>query len=196
MKELIFVTSNKGKQASAQKYFDEKEIKVHSYEYQIDEPNINDIEYIAKYKVIQAYNKVKKPCIALDAGFYIPSYPNNPNFPGAFPKRELLDKIGIKGLLEVMKNIDNRECYFKECLAYYDGKEILYFHGISKGTLSHKEKGLDNSKKWSDLWYVFIPQNCTKTLAEMTDEERECRNDQHTSALKEFSNWLTIQLKR
>ena len=190
MKEIVFVTSNKGKQASAQKHFNEKEIKVLCYDYQIHEPQVNDIQFIAKQKVLQAYEKVKKPCIALDAGFYIPFYPNIANFPGAFPKRELLDKIGIKGLLENMKNVKDRSCYFKECLAYYDGKDIFYFYGISKGSLSYEEKGIDSDKKWSDLWYVFIPLNCTKTLAEMSETERINRNDNHTSALKEFSDWF------
>src|SRR5574344_2312951 len=106
MKEIVFVTGNVGKQASAQKYFDESKIKVECYNYDYDEPNINDIELIAISKVKQAYNRVNKPCIALDCGFYIPEYPNNPNFPGAFPKRELLDKIGINGLLQNMKNVN------------------------------------------------------------------------------------------
>ena len=57
MKEIIFVTSNKGKQKSAQKYFNEKEIKVNCYEYDIEEPQINDIQYIAKHKVLQVYKK-------------------------------------------------------------------------------------------------------------------------------------------
>jgi XTP/dITP diphosphohydrolase len=189
MKEIIFVTGNKGKQASAQKHFDENEIVVNCYDYEISEPDVNDIEFIAKAKVMQAYEKVAKPCISLDCGFYIPNYPNNPNFPGAFPKRELLEKIGINGLLENMKDIEDRECYFKECLAYYDGKDISFFYGLSHGTLSTSERGVDNAKKWSDLWYVFVPDNCDKTLAEMTDDERINRIDGHTNAILEFSNW-------
>ena len=191
MKEIVFVTSNKGKQASAQKNFNNQKVKVLCYNYEIDEPKVNDIQFIAKQKVLQAYEKVKKPCIALDVGFYIPSYPNKPNFPGAFPKRELLDKIGIKGLLKNMKRIKDRTCYFKECLAYYDGTNIVYFYGTSEGKLSYKEKGINSDKKWSDLWYVFIPFNCTKTLAQMSEEERQNRNDNHTSALKEFSTWFS-----
>lgn len=57
-------------------------------------------------------------------------------FQGAFPKRKLLNKIGIDGLLEVMKEVEDRKCYFKECLAYYDGTEVIYFYGVSNGTLS------------------------------------------------------------
>lgn len=190
MKEIIFVTGNEGKRKSAQNYFNETEVELKCFDYDIIEPNVNDIEYIAKVKVLEAYKKVGKPCIALDAGFYIPNYPNNPNFPGAFPKRELLDKIGIKGLLENMKYVEDRNCYFKECLAYYNGEELLYFYGMSKGTLAPEIRGLDSDKKWSDLWYVFIPENYTKTLAQMTDEERTNRQDGHTSAIKEFVNFI------
>lgn len=196
MKNIVFVTNNEGKRKSAQKYFNEDQIKISCYNFDIKEPEINDIEYIAKYKVMEAYKKVNKPCIALDVEFYIPNYPNNPNFPGAFVRRELIDKLGIDGLLKNMENVKNRECYFKECLAYYNGKEILYFYGISKGTLSYKQKGLDSDKKWSDLWYIFIPNNSNKTLAEMTNDERDNRKDNHISALKEFSNWFINNKKK
>lgn len=198
MKEIIFVTSNKGKIASAQKHFEDTDVLLKCYEYELNEPKINNIDLIATSKVLQAYEKVKSPCIALDAGFYIKNYPNNPDFPGAFPKRDLLETIGINGLLENMKDVEDRYCYFKECLAYYDGKDIKYFYGITQGVLSKEILGNDTNKKWSDLWCVFIPKNCNKTLAQMTDEERINRNDGHTNAINEFKKWyLTIpSLKR
>ena len=132
-KEIVFVTTNKGKLATAQKYFN-KDVKIVYCDYEIEEPNINDIEVIATHKVTEAFKLVNKPCISLDAGFYIPNYPGNPNFPGAFPKRELLNKIGIDGLLKNMKDVKNRECYFKECLAYFDGKQLKTFYGYVRGT--------------------------------------------------------------
>lgn len=187
MKEIVFVTGNTGKRKSAEKHL--KNTVVTCLDFNFIEPDINDIEYIAKEKVLDAYKNVNKPCIALDAGFYIPNYPNNPNFPGAFPKREILDTIGVVGLLENMKDVTDRNCYFKECLAYYDGENIKYFYGISKGRLSTEIKGNDSAKKWSELWYVFIPDNNNKTLAEMTDEERQNRNDLSTSAIEEFGKW-------
>jgi XTP/dITP diphosphohydrolase len=189
MREIIFVTSNKGKQASAQKHFNESEIKVICYDFEVFEPDVNDIEFIAKTKVIQAYKKVGKPCISLDAGFYIPNYPDKPDFPGAFPKRDLLEKKGIDGLLESMKDVKDRVCYFKECLAYYDGSNIEFFYGTSYGNLAYQKRGINSQNKWSDLWYVFIPFNCQKTLAEMSDHERLNRSDNHTNALIEFSHW-------
>ena len=46
-------------------------------------------------------------------------------------------------------------------------------------------------KKWSDLWYVFIPEGFTKTLAQMTDIERENRNAEHVedSSFSKFAKW-------
>ncbi len=193
MKEIVFVTGNKGKVATAQKYFDDNKIKLLTYDYDYEEPNINDIEIIAISKVKQAYRVVGKPCIALDSGFYIPNYPNNPNFPGAFPKRELLEKIGIDGLLEKMKNVENRYCYFKEVLAYFDGENIKLFYGISEGYLSREKREIDINKKWSDLWSVFIPFNYTKTLAEMTEDELKQYLDTADNAIKKFAESNTKQ---
>lgn len=189
MKEIVFVTSNIGKLQSAQSYIDKK-LKLINFDFDIVEPEINDIEVIAEYKVKEAFKMVKKPCISLDAGFYIPNYPNNPNFPGAFPRRELLEKIGIDGLLKNMHGVAERECYFKECLAYYDGKTLKKFFGLSKGSLSTEKRGVDSDKKWSELWYVFIPKNNHKTMAEMSDEERNNRNDDYVNPFIEFSNWF------
>lgn len=189
MKEIIFVTGNKGKQFLLQKKFEGSDVTVGITDFSFEEPDVNDIEYIAKEKVLYAYERLKKPCVALDAGFYIPNYPGKPNFPGAFPKRELLDKIGLEGLIKNMEGVEDRYCYFKEVLAYYDGENIKFFYGLSEGSLSNNIKEVDSDKKWSELWYVFIPKNETKTLSEMTYLERENRKDNHTSAINEFVHW-------
>jgi XTP/dITP diphosphohydrolase len=76
-----------------------------------------------------------------------------------------------------------------ECLAYYDGNDLKYFYGISKGNLATSIRGINRESKWSDLWYVFIPQNHMHTLAEMSEEERNIRIDGHTSAIEEFAKW-------
>lgn len=188
MQEIYLVTSNKGKVCSFKNNFSDDNVIVNWVKLDIEEPYINDIEKIADFKVMNAYKTINKPCVSIDAGFYVKNFPDNPNFPGAFPKRDLIEKIGIKGLLEKMKNVNDRECFFKECLAYYDGNTLKHFYGMSEGVLSHERIGDDN-KKWSDLWSVFIPLNCSKTMAQMTDEERKTRPDGHTSCVKEFTKW-------
>ena len=185
MEEIVFVTHNKGKAKSAQRYFDN--IKFITYDFELDEPRSDDLKEIATKKVLQAYEKLKKPCIALDAGFFIDELNG---FPKAFVNFAL-ETIGIDGILKLMENKENRTCRFEECLAYHDGKQIHYFYGRHPGNLSYDIEGKDREEKWSDLWYIFKPKYFEKTLAQMDEKEREERRkiDGSYEALQEFAKW-------
>ena len=183
--EIYFVTSNKGKVASAEKQL--KNIKVKIFDYDLIEPRSDDVREIAEYKVKEAYKVIGKPCIALDAGFFIEELNG---FPRAFV-HFALDTLGIEGILKQMEGVENRKCCFKECLSYYDGENLINFYGNNEGTLATEIRGNDTDKKWSDLWYIFIPYGYDKTLAEMTDEERNSRKrcKECDSAMKELSDY-------
>lgn len=183
MNKIVYVTSNKGKVASAQKFFDDTEIEI--YNYDLIEPRSDDIREIAESKVRQAYKIVKKPCIALDAGFFIDELNG---FPRAFVNFAL-DTVGLDGILRLMEGNPNRACRFQECMAYYDGKDLKLFNGLYEGTLSTEKRGIDSEKKWSVLWYIFVPNGSDKTLAEMTDDERAAVNAKATDATREFAEW-------
>ena len=184
MNEIVFVTHNKGKIASASKQLEGVNFKV--FEYDLEEPRSDDIKYISKYKVMEAYKLVNKPCISLDSGFWIDELNG---FPRAFVNFAL-DTIGITGILKLMEGKENRSCRFTECLSYYDGKEIHQFMGEHKGKLSKEVLGNDTEQKWSELWYIFKPYGYDKTLAQMTDEERITRNKYDSvDAMSEFVKW-------
>ena len=116
MNEILFVTHNKGKIATAKKQLQEIDFKV--FEYDLEEPRSDNIKYISKYKVMEAYKLVNKPCISLDSGFWIDELNG---FPRAFVNFAL-DTIGIEGILKLMEGKENRAGRFTECLSYYDGK--------------------------------------------------------------------------
>ena len=101
-----------------------------------------------------------------------------------------------QNLLKIMKDVSDRSCYFLDCLTFYDGNDYYQFFGVSKGTLSKEPKGNESKKYKSNLCYVFIPNNCSKTLAEMSDEERNNRPDNRTSATDEFINWYVNDYKK
>lgn len=185
---LTYVTGNYGKYVRVKERFEKSNLDINFYKYDLDEPLINDIEFISKEKAKSAYDLLNSPVFVADSGFYIEDYPNNPGYPGAFVKRSGVSS-DIDHLLEVMNGVENRNCYFLECLTYYDGSEFKQFFGKSAGTLSLEKKGPELKKSMSNLWEVFIPNNYTKTLAEMTDFERENRNDNRTSAIDEFIQW-------
>lgn len=189
--EIVFVTSNKGKMASAQRHFTDIKFKI--YNHDLIEPRSDDIREIAEFKVRQAYELIQKPCLALDAGFFIEALNG---FPRAFVNFTL-DTLGIEGILKQMQDVENRKCAFKECLAYYDGLNLLHFDGNVEGILATKIKGYNNDQKWSDLWYIFIPFGYNKTLAELSNEEinKRPRCPQNTSAMEEFADYHRLTKK-
>lgn len=185
---ITYVTGNYGKYISVKESFQNEEIDVDFLNYDFEEPEVNDIEQISRAKVIEAYTLIKQPCFVADTGFYIDAYPNNPGYPGAFVKRSGISS-DVEQLLEVMKGEDNRNCRFVDCLTFYDGNDFYTFFGVSLGSLSYQVRGTIEKKAKSNLWSVFIPNNCDKTLAEMNDDERKNRNDGHTSATALFISW-------
>ena len=187
MNEIVFVTHNQGKIASASKQLEGVNFKV--FEYELPEPRSDNIKYISKYKVMEAYKLVNMPCISLDCGFLVDELNG---FPRAFVNFAL-DTIGINGILKLMDGKENRKCKFTECLSYYDGENLYQFFGYDKGKLANKVLGNDSNKKWSDLWYIYIPEGFDKTLAQMNDEERYIRkvnkSEYTKSSLEEFAKW-------
>lgn len=194
MENLTYVTGNYGKYISVKEKFENAGIIIDYFKCDLDEPSINDIKFISKEKAKEAYKKLCRPVFVVDSGFYIKNYPNNPEYPGAFVKRSGVSS-NIEQLLETMKEVNDRSCYFLDCLTFFDGDEYYQFFGISKGSLSTKPRGQENKKAKSNLWYVFIPNNCTKTLAEMTDNERNNRIDNRISATEEFISWYKSNYK-
>ena len=89
-----------------------------------------------------------------------------------------------------MEGKDHRNCRFTECLSYYDGKELHQFMGKHEGMLADKIQGQDTDKKWSDLWYIYKPLGYDKTLAEMSEEERNNRErNGSVNSMEEFAKW-------
>lgn len=187
MENITYVTGNYGKYISVKEKFERNGIEIDYYNLDLYEPDINDISLISQEKAFLAYAKINSPVFVIDSGFYIKNYPNKPNYPGAFVKRSKVAS-DIEKLLKDMEDVNDRTCYFLDCLTYYDGCEFVQFYGKSEGILSREIRGNKLKKAKSNLWYVFIPKNHSKTLAEMTDEERENRCDD--DATYAFLSWL------
>lgn len=197
MEKIYYVTTNSGKIASANLHFKNSEIEIVGQNVEIEEPQINDIDQIAELKVRKAYEKFQVPCIANDSGFYINAWPHCKNWPGAFVHRELINKVGIDGVLNEMKDVTDRTCYFKQTLAFYDGKDLKLFHSITKGTLqTFRSSDYKNNSRWSELWEIFVPEGYDVTLSQFTDEMLEERTSKTVDCLSIFREWILNEYKK
>ncbi|MBI4119342.1 MAG: hypothetical protein HY456_00660 [Parcubacteria group bacterium] len=164
-------------------------IKILQFPLDIPEPRSSDVKEIADAKIRFAYERLKKPVAALDAGFYIHALNG---FPRAFVNFTL-ETIGLGGILTLVRG-KNRDCEFRECLAYLDDalNEPRYFMAHVRGRLAFEPKGTLQKHHWSPLSLIFVPEGNEKTLAEMSYDEylewREFSNKESTSKL--FVEWF------
>lgn len=182
------VTSNKNKYLTMKRNFDKYGIDLRQFEVSLPEIQSYEVEEVIKGKIKEAYNRLRKPCIVHDSGFFIPSIKG---FPGALV-HPILDKIDIEGILKLLENKD-RKCYFHECLAYYDGKnkDPMFFESKINGTIPFEPKGGKAHYHWSRLFEIFIPEGFSKTLAEMEENEyiKWHDNDENKKYIRNFENW-------
>jgi XTP/dITP diphosphohydrolase len=190
MKNIFFATKNRGKVASIRSALSEYKIKVVQVPLDFPEPRTEDLKKIAKEKVLFAYDQIRKPCIALDSGFYIYSL-------NGFPKTYVsfaLETIRIDGILRLVDG-RMRECESRNCLTYMDKTlaEPKSFESTVEGRLSETPRGIMKDYFWSELFMIFIPKGENKTLAEMsTHKYRKWRKQRYkNSYTTKFAGWIS-----
>lgn len=189
MKQIHFATTNKGKVNSLSKVLEAFGIEVIHEHIETPESRTDDLREIATQKVLAAYERIRKPIIAQDAGFYIHSLDG---FPRAFVNFAL-QTVGIEGILKLVEG-KPKECEFRNVLAYYDSNQEhpLLFESTIEGTLADSPRGVHPPYAWSQLSVIFIPKGKNKTQAEATEEEyqewiKEVHKDSYAS---KFAEWF------
>jgi XTP/dITP diphosphohydrolase len=190
MKQIYFATKNRGKVNSVRNALSRYGIEIVQIPLDMPEPRSDDLQEIAREKVLFAYEQIQKPCIALDAGFYIDSL-------NGFPKTFVnlaLETIGIDGILKLVEG-KPKTCEFRNCLAYMDENlsEPVYFESRVSGELSENPRGVIEDYAWSELFLIFIPEGTNKTLAEMTFDEYQAWRAQRyqDSFATKFAQWIS-----
>ena len=195
MNQIYFATTNKGKVNSVSTALSKHGIEVIHYPLELPEPRSDDLREIVREKVLFAYGKIRRPCIALDSGFYVNSL-------NGFPKAYVNFALGTIGIDGILKLVDGkpRDCEFRNCLAYLDAtlSEPVYFESNVEGLLSDFPRGEMQDYYWSELFLVFIPKGASKTLAEMTFEEyQEWRNQRYKDSFAtKFAEWISQRQQR
>ncbi len=108
-------------------------------------------------------------CFADDTGLEINALNGEPGVKSArYASEEKDDDANIKLVLNKMQGVAKRGAQFKTVIALnLDGEQHLFF-GVVKGTI--RKQRIGNNGFGYDP--IFEPENCGKTFAEMTLEEK------------------------
>ncbi len=120
-----------------------------------------------------------------DAGFFVEALNG---FPGPYSSY-VYEKIGSEGILKLLNGEDNRAAEFRSAVAYGEPQEsIKIFMNKIRGTVTFEKKGT----KGFGFDPIFIPNNETRTFAEMSIEEKSDRSHR-AGALNKFATWYLRQ---
>jgi XTP/dITP diphosphohydrolase len=170
--KLNFVTSNTGKASTLRNKLGEG-FELNQIKLDIVEPQANSVEEIVKIKASTAFSLSNEAIIVHDTSFVIPALNN---FPGPYIKF-ILETLGISGILKLMREVEDRSCFFVGSVCFYDGKDIKIFTKQSNlCQVATEIKGILPPNAWSPLWQIVIPSwSNGLTYAQIGQEEIKTR---------------------
>ncbi|ABR55127.1 non-canonical purine NTP pyrophosphatase, rdgB/HAM1 family [Methanococcus vannielii SB] len=145
------------------------------------------LEEVSKVGVKEIYNKIKKPVIVEDSGFFIESLNG---FPGTYSKY-VQETLGNEKILKLLKDEENRKAYFKTIIGYFDGIDLKLFRGEIFGSVSKEIKTSGFGFAYDS---IFIPEGQNKTFAEMTTKEKSDISHRKLAFYK-FKSYLESKVK-
>jgi XTP/dITP diphosphohydrolase len=174
---VLFASSNIHKYEEAKKILVKFGIKLEFFQTDLMEIQSDSLSEIALKKVLDAYDKCKKPVIVEDDGLFIDSLSG---FPGPFSSY-VFKTIGNNRILKMVG--DNRDAKFRAVIAYCDSnKKLKLFESSISGKISKNLQGVG----WG-YDPIFVPENQNKTYAELAEKNNLSHRYQ---SLKKFANWF------
>ena len=183
-KVVNFVTTNVHKFEEAQNLLANFEISIAKLSVEAVEIQDVHLENIAKYSVLDAVKNCGLPVFVEDAGLFIEALNE---FPGPYSKY-VLQRVGLKGVLKLMENVENRNACFKSAICFGGpDEEPTCFVGKVEGKISLELRG-DSGFGYDP---IFVPsEGDGRTFAEMSLPEKNCYSHR-ARALKLFAEWYS-----
>jgi len=155
-----------------------------------------DLHVMVQAEVVNAYSKIKVPCIVEHAGLIFEDYKDR-LYPGGLTK-PMWDTLKERFIAETGSK--GRRAIARAVVAYCDGKSIRTFTGETPGTIADAPRG-SREFYWDT---IFIPDGTSgaavgKTYAEIVDDAslglvyKMKHLSQSGKAMKEFLEFISSQ---
>jgi XTP/dITP diphosphohydrolase len=169
---LIFATHNRNKAIEIQKIL-VNNIQVYTLEdigFQEEIPeDQSTIEGNSAFKAQFIYENFKENCFADDTGLEIEALNGRPGVHSARYAGDLKDaEANMNRVLQELNGTSNRNARFKTVISLIIDGQIHQFEGLVNGRIIEEKKG----SKGFGYDPIFIPENESKTFAEMELNEK------------------------
>ncbi len=172
---INFITSNLGKLKEFKQIL-EPEIKVNHIKLSYPELRNDNPEEIARMSAEMLANKLKKAVVVEDSGLFIKALNDFPGTCSAYIHK----RIGLRGILKLMKGVKDRECVYRSAVAYCKpNKKPISFLGEEKGRVAESIRGSFGFGHDP----IFVPEGNNKTYGEMKNVE-EAKKIRRRAVLK------------
>lgn len=179
MKEIIFVTGNDNKFKEIVSEFPEFNLKREKID--LDEIQSLDIVEVNKYKLKQAYEKLKCPVMVDDTSFEIDALNG---LPGTFIKF-FEQKLGQFTLSKLIEGKDIRGGSAICSISYYDGQDFIIGLGEVRGEILRLDDLRLEFGEGFGFDFCFIPEEYDKTFAQLGLEVKK-KISHRALAIKNF----------
>ncbi len=188
--KLIFATHNKNKAFEIQKLLPDT-FQVLT----LDDLNFHDeipeneptIELNSAFKANFVFNRFEENCFADDTGLEIEFLNGRPGVHSArYAGIERNSDANMNLVLREMLNAENRKARFKTVITLILNDKQHIFEGIVNGTIISEKRG-ENGFGYDP---IFIPENESKTFAEMNLSEKN-QFSHRARALEKMIHFLT-----
>ena len=181
---FVVVTSNPGKAREFESIFSGYGLSFRIEPIKTPEIQAVDLRIIAEQSAIYAYDILREPVLVEDAGLFIDALNG---FPGPFSSY-VYKTIGIRGVLKLMEDVEDRRARFLSVIAFYTPMigSVKIFTGEVEGYIAREPRGSGGF----GFDPIFIPaEGDGKTFAEQSIEEKN-KLSHRARAAREFAEWI------
>ncbi len=151
MNTITFITGNKNKFAAGKRALEGSDFDLIQEKLEVPEIQSTSVEEIACYSAQWASNKVNKPVVVTDAGYYISALNG---FPGPFIKF-MNQWLKAEDILKLLEGKSDRSITVRACLAFAQPKgEPVPFVMEVHGTLADQPATIQEG---TEINRLFIP---------------------------------------
>ena len=179
---VFFATGNRHKVAELEAVLSGCGYRVQSVSTPKIEVQADSLVEIAVHAASMAYLSLGRPVAVEDAGLFVDALSG---FPGPYSSY-VYKTIGIKGLLRLMEDVEDRSASFLSVIAYAGPWGVKVFTGKVRGIITREPRG----EKGFGFDPVFAPEGADgRTFAEMGLEEKN-KWSHRARAAREMCRWL------